>query len=171
MARTMADRSPVEQVSFAARPRDVWRRLAEPLPESERVGRWFARRIVRALATDLDVPLLEYFRLYRLVVPYSSNGRGGPRALEEAWRARQHPNATSAAIELGYITPRDLEFAGAERRRELKTKAYIARLGTARRRVRRNEQLLVACERRITGAGLAVPDWLRRSEPDSPVSG
>jgi hypothetical protein len=138
------------------------------LPAGERDGLLFARRLAGALAATPDaVPLGEWFRLYRLVVPVRPNGRGSPRQLEEALRARamraQRLSHREVAIALGYLARTEVDAARAERRRDAPGARNIERVKTAERRVRRNEKLLVACEERIVDAGLVAPAWLTAS--------
>lgn len=127
-------------------------------PEGEIPGRYFAQRVARSLTDAPSITRQEWFRLYRIVVPRTRNGKGGPRPLEEAWQARrlraEGSTRRAIALAVGYITPADVQAA------EDRSPAYVDLLRSAEKRITRNEELLAACGRRIVDAGLDVPRWL-----------
>jgi hypothetical protein len=156
-AETDSPRADRKGTFVAWRQREVIAREFAPLPAEEIPGRRFAERLARSLADTPSITLQEWSRLYRIVVPRTPNGRGGPRSLEQAWQARrlrsEGKTRRKIAVELGLISLADIERAKAD---------YLceAKVATAEKRITRNERLLVACEQRIVKADLIIPGLL-----------
>jgi hypothetical protein len=128
-------------------------------------GRFFAQRLASAICAASTVTVAEWFFAYRLIVPRTTNGRAGPRPLEEAWRARllkaKGAKRSDVAAALGFVTPRELERARAERSRDLPGDVHAKLLESAEKRVTRNERRLHTCEQRIIDDGRTPPAWLQ----------
>ena len=148
-----------------SRVRDHWRRQRAPLAAREIPGRSFALRLARSVAGGSATTVAEWFAIYRLVVPETSNGRQSPRRLELAWKARREKASgklqREIARDLGFVTQAQIDAAEAKSHVGGRSAAHEEAVRSAVKRVQRNEALLVQCEQRIRDDGREPPLWLR----------